>query len=110
MRPSHACRFRVKANITQSWTESALLQVSAPSHPSRKRFGQMQWRLREIVEGRSMIAIGDYGVGLFGYALKGVESGGLSIAATIGKAISAPFIVGFTWLLQRIKRRVAGTK
>ena len=47
--------------------------------------------------------------GRFLGCLRSAEQYGLPIDATTGLAISAPFIVGFTWWhLRRIKRRVAG--
>ena len=65
--------------------------------------------LKSTSEGLSVIAIGYYGVGLVGYALKGAEGAGYPVDATIGMAVSVPFVVGLTWLLlRRIKRRVTG--
>lgn len=76
---------------------------------SMDRRAQLQLRLQETVEGLSVIAIGYYGVGLVGYALKGAEQAGLPVDATVGMAIALPFVVGLTWmLLRRIKKRVTG--
>jgi uncharacterized membrane-anchored protein len=75
---------------------------------SMDRRAQLQVRLQETVEGLSVIAIGYYGVGLIGYALKGLESGGLAVDATLGMGIALPFVVGFAWFgLRRIKKRLA---
>lgn len=77
---------------------------------SMDRRAQLQLRLQETVEGLSVIAIGYYGVGLVGYALKGVQEAGFPVDATVGMAIALPFVVGLTWLLlRRIKRRVTGS-
>jgi uncharacterized membrane-anchored protein len=77
---------------------------------SMDRRAHLQVRLQETVEGLSVIAIGYYGVGLIGYALKGFESGGLPIDASLGMGIALPFVVGFAWFgLRRIKRRLAGS-
>jgi uncharacterized membrane-anchored protein len=76
---------------------------------SMDRRAHLQLRLQETVEGLSVIAIGYYGVGLVGYALKGAEEAGLPVDATVGMAIALPFVVGLTWLLlKRIKKRVTG--
>jgi uncharacterized membrane-anchored protein len=96
-------------SLLRARVEVSLAEQNRQLLQSMDRRAQMQLRLQETVEGLSVIAIGYYGVGLFGYALKGAEQSGLPIDATIGMAISAPFIVGFTWwLLRRIKRRVTG--
>ncbi|HYN79628.1 MAG TPA: DUF3422 domain-containing protein [Lamprocystis sp. (in: g-proteobacteria)] len=77
---------------------------------SMDRRAQLQLRLQETVEGLSVIAIGYYGVGLIGYALKGLESGGVPIDATLGMAIALPLVVGFAWLgLRRVKKRLTGS-
>ena len=61
------------------------------------------------MEGLSVVAIGYYGVGLVGCALKGFEKGGLPIDATLGMAIALPFVVGVAWIgLKRTKKRVTG--
>lgn len=74
---------------------------------SMDRRAQLQLRLQEMVEGLSVIAIGYYGVGLLGYALKGLEKGGLPVDSTVGMAVALPFVVGFTWLgLRRMKKRL----
>jgi uncharacterized membrane-anchored protein len=77
---------------------------------SMDRRAQLQIRLQETVEGLSVIAIGYYGVGLIGYALKGLEKGGLPVDATLGMGIALPFVVGFAWFgLRRIKKRLTGS-
>jgi uncharacterized membrane-anchored protein len=74
------------------------------------RRARLQLRLQETVEGLSVMAIGYYGVGLIGYALKGLEKAGLPVDATVGMAIALPLVVGFTWFsLKRIKKRIADT-
>lgn len=75
---------------------------------SMDRRAQMQVRLQETVEGLSVIAIGYYGVGLIGYALKGLESGGFPIDASLWMGIALPFVIGFAWFgLRRIKKRLS---
>uniref|UniRef100_UPI003594891E DUF3422 family protein n=1 Tax=Thiocapsa sp. TaxID=2024551 RepID=UPI003594891E len=77
---------------------------------SMDRRAQMQVRLQETVEGLSVIAIGYYGVGLIGYALKGLESGGFPIDAALWMGIALPFVIGFAWFgLRRIKKRLNGS-
>jgi len=76
---------------------------------SMDRRAHLQLRLQETVEGLSVIAIGYYGVGLIGYALKGLEQGGLPIDANLGMGIALPFVIGFAWLgLRRVKKRLTG--
>jgi uncharacterized membrane-anchored protein len=75
---------------------------------SMDRRAHLQLRLQETVEGLSIVAIGYYGVGLIGYALKGFEKGGLPIDATLGMGIALPFVVGLAWLgLRRARKRLA---
>jgi uncharacterized membrane-anchored protein len=75
---------------------------------SMDRRAQMQVRLQETVEGLSVIAIGYYGVGLIGYVLKGLESGGFPIDASLWMGIALPFVIGFAWFgLRRIKKRLS---
>jgi uncharacterized membrane-anchored protein len=75
---------------------------------SMDRRAQMQVRLQETVEGLSVIAIGYYGVGLIGYMLKGLESGGFPIDASLWMGIALPFVIGFAWFgLRRIKKRLS---
>jgi uncharacterized membrane-anchored protein len=74
---------------------------------SMDRRAQLQVRLQETVEGLSVIAIGYYGVGLVGYALKGLEGSGLPINPELGMGIALPFVIGFTWFgLHRLKRHL----
>ena len=78
---------------------------------SMDRRAQLQVRLQETVEGLSVIAIGYYGVGLIGYALKRLESGGIPIDAGLWMGIALPFVIGLAWFgLRRIKRRLAGSE
>jgi uncharacterized membrane-anchored protein len=65
---------------------------------SMDRRAHLQLRLQETVEGLSVIAIGYYGVGLVGYALKGLEASGYPIDATLGMGIAVPLVVGLAWL------------
>ncbi len=75
---------------------------------SMDRRAHLQLRLQETVEGLSVIAIGYYGVGLIGYALKGLEQGGVPIDATLGMGIALPFVLGFAWLgLRWVKKGFA---
>jgi uncharacterized membrane-anchored protein len=74
---------------------------------SMDRRAQLQVRLQETVEGLSVIAIGYYGVGLVGYALKGLEGSGLPINPELGMGIALPFVIGFAWFgLRRLKRHL----
>ena len=76
---------------------------------SMDRRAQLQLRLQETVEGLSVIAIGYYGVGLVGYALKGLEESGFPIDASLGMGIAVPIVVGLAWLgLRRVKKRLSG--
>lgn len=96
-------------SLLRARVEVSLQEQNRRLLQSMDRRARLQLRLQETVEGLSVIAIGYYGVGLVGYALKGLEKAGLPIDATIGMAISAPFVVGLTWfLLKRIKRRLGG--
>ncbi|MGD1982606.1 MAG: DUF3422 domain-containing protein [Chromatiaceae bacterium] len=98
-------------SLLRARVEVSLAEQNGRLLESMDRRAKMQLRLQETVEGLSVIAIGYYGVGLVGYALKGAERAGLPFDATIGMAISVPFVVGFTWLLlKRIKRRVTGAE
>ncbi len=75
---------------------------------SMDRRAQLQLRLQETVEGLSVIAIGYYGVGLVGYALKGLEAYGLPLDASVGMAVALPIVVGLAWLgLRRFRKRLA---
>jgi uncharacterized membrane-anchored protein len=94
-------------SLLRARVEVSLAEQNRRLLESMDRRAQMQLRLQETVEGLSVIAIGYYGVGLVGYALKGAENAGLPIDATIGMAISAPLVVGLTWMtIRRIRRRV----
>ncbi|MBK1672427.1 hypothetical protein CKO35_03775 [Ectothiorhodospira shaposhnikovii] len=74
---------------------------------SMDRRAKLQLRLQETVEGLSVIAIGYYGVGLVGYLLKGLESQGLPINATLGMGIAMPIVVLSAWFfLKRVKKRL----
>jgi len=75
---------------------------------SMDRRAHLQLRLQETVEGLSVIAIGYYGVGLVGYALKGLEHGGAPIDATLGIGIAVPLVIGLAWLgLRSVKKGFA---
>ncbi|WP_295437451.1 DUF3422 family protein [uncultured Thiodictyon sp.] len=77
---------------------------------SMDRRAHIQLRLQETVEGLSVIAIGYYGVGLIGYALKGLEDGGVPINATLAMGIAVPLVLGFAWLgLRRVKKHLSGS-
>ncbi|MCG5511678.1 DUF3422 family protein [Ectothiorhodospira shaposhnikovii] len=74
---------------------------------SMDRRAKLQLRLQETVEGLSVIAIGYYGVGLVGYLLKGLESQGLPVNATLGMGIAMPIVVLSAWFfLKRVKKRL----
>ena len=77
---------------------------------SMDRRAHPQLHLQETVEGLSIIAIDYYGVGLIGYAPKGLEESGLPIEATLGMGIALPFVVGFAGLgLKRVKGPLTGS-
>jgi len=49
-------------------------------------------------------------VGLIGYALKGLEDGGVPINATLAMGIAVPLVLGFAWLgLRRVKKHLSGS-
>ncbi len=94
-------------SLLRARVEVSLQKQNRQLLESMDRRAQLQLRLQEMVEGLSVIAIGYYGVGLLGYALKGLEKGGFPVDATVGMAIALPFVVGFTWLtLRRMKKRL----
>ena len=94
-------------SLLRARVEVSLQEQNRRLLESMDRRAQLQLRLQEMVEGLSVIAIGYYGVGLIGYALKGLEKGGLPVDATLGMAIALPFVVGLTWLgLRRMKKRL----
>jgi uncharacterized membrane-anchored protein len=94
-------------SLLRARVEVSLQEQNRRLLESMDRRAQLQLRLQEMVEGLSVIAIGYYGVGLLGYALKGLEKAGLPVDATMGMAIALPFVVGFTWLgLRRMKKRL----
>lgn len=96
-------------SLLRARVEVALQEQNRQLLESMDQRAQLQIRLQETVEGLSVIAIGYYGVGLVGYALKGLEQGGIPIDATLGMGIALPFVVGFAWLgLRRIKKRLTG--
>jgi uncharacterized membrane-anchored protein len=96
-------------SLLRARVEISLQEQNRELLESMNRRAQLQLRLQETVEGLSVFAIGYYGVGLVGYALKGLEKGGLAIDATVGMAIALPFVVGAAWIgLKRIKKRVTG--
>lgn len=97
-------------SLLRARVEVSLQEQNRRLLESMDRRAQLQLRLQETVEGLSVMAIGYYGVGLIGYALKGLEKAGLPLDATLGMAIALPFVIGFTWLvLRRIKRRLTGS-
>jgi uncharacterized membrane-anchored protein len=75
---------------------------------SMDRRAKVQLRLQETVEGLSVVAIGYYGVGLIGYLLKGLQSGGWSTLNTgLGVGLAVPLVVGIAWFgLHQTKRRL----
>ncbi len=97
-------------SLLRARVEVSLQEQNGRLLESMDRRARLQLRLQETVEGLSVIAIGYYGVGLVGYALKGLEQWGLPIDATLGMGIALPFVVGFAWLgLKRVKKRLAGS-
>jgi uncharacterized membrane-anchored protein len=97
-------------SLLRARVEVSLQEQNRRLLESMDRRAQLQLRLQETVEGLSVIAIGYYGVGLVGYALKGLEKGGLPVDAALGMGIAAPFVVGLAWLgLRRVKKRLTGT-
>ncbi|MGD8956835.1 MAG: DUF3422 domain-containing protein [Chromatiaceae bacterium] len=97
-------------SLLRARVEVSLQEQNRHLLESMDRRAQLQLRLQETVEGLSVVAIGYYGVGLVGYALKGIEKGGLPIDATLGMAIALPLVIGFAWIgLRRIKKRVTGS-
>ncbi len=96
-------------SLLRARVEVSLQEQNRRVLESMDRRAQLQLRLQETVEGLSVIAIGYYGVGLVGYALKAMEEAGLPIDASLGMGIALPLVVGFAWLgLRRVKKRLAG--
>lgn len=74
---------------------------------SMDRRARLQLRLQDTVEGLSVIAISYYGVGLAGYALKGLEGMGLPVNPALGMGLATPLVAFSAWLfLQKVKRRI----
>ena len=74
---------------------------------SMDRRARLQLRLQETVEGLSVVAISYYGLGLVGYALKGLAEAGIPVDPTLGVAAALPLVVGSAWLgLKLTKRRL----
>ena len=97
-------------SLLRARVEISLQEQNRQLLESMDRRAHLQLRLQETVEGLSVIAIGYYGVGLIGYALKGLEQGGLPIDATLAMGITVPLVVGLAWLgLRRVKKRLTGT-
>jgi uncharacterized membrane-anchored protein len=96
-------------SLLRARVEVSLQEQNRRLLQSMDRRAQLQLRLQETVEGLSVIAIGYYGVGLVGYALKGLEKSGLPVDATVAMAVALPFVLGIAWLgLRRVKKRLAG--
>ncbi|WP_295452219.1 DUF3422 domain-containing protein [uncultured Thiodictyon sp.] len=94
-------------SLLRARVEVSLQEQNGQLLESMDRRAHLQLRLQETVEGLSVIAIGYYGVGLVGYALKGLEQGGLPINAALGMGIAVPLVVGIAWLgLRRVKKRL----
>ena len=97
-------------SLLRARVEVSLQEQNRQLLESMDRRAHLQLRLQETVEGLSVIAIGYYGVGLIGYALKGLEAGGLPIDASLAMGIAVPLVVGFAWLgLRRVKKRLTGS-
>jgi len=96
------------SSLLRARVEVSLQEQNRRVLESMNRRARLQLRLQETVEGLSVIAIGYYGVGLVGYALKALEKAGLPIDPALGMGVSVPFVVGFAWLgLRRVKKRLA---
>lgn len=70
---------------------------------SMNRRARLQLRLQETVELLSIAAVTYYGVGLVGYAVKGLKAFGLAADPEIAMAVSIPIIA---YLVARIVRKV----
>jgi len=74
---------------------------------SMDRRAKLQLRLQQTVEGLSIAAITYYGVGLMGYAAKGLRAAGVPLDVDIALAASIPLIAAVTaWAIARVRRRV----
>jgi uncharacterized membrane-anchored protein len=97
-------------SLLRARVEVSLQEQNRRVLESMDRRAHVQLRLQETVEGLSVIAIGYYGVGLIGYALKGLEKSGLPVDSSLGMAIAMPLVVGLAWLgLRRVKKRLTGS-
>jgi len=95
-------------SLLRARVEVSLQEQNRRVLESMNRRARLQLRLQETVEGLSVIAIGYYGVGLVGYALKGLEKVGLPIDPALGMGVSVPIVVGLAWFgLRRVKKRLA---
>jgi uncharacterized membrane-anchored protein len=95
-------------SLLRARVEVSLQEQNRQLLESMDRRAHLQLRLQETVEGLSVIAISYYGLGLIGYALKGLEQGGFPVDASLGMGIALPFVVGLAWLgLRLVKRRSA---
>ncbi len=75
---------------------------------SLNRRAKLQLRLQETVEGLSIAAITYYGVGLVGYAVKGLKASGVEIDTDLATGISVPVVVILAaWSVRKIRRMVA---
>jgi uncharacterized membrane-anchored protein len=67
---------------------------------------KQQLRLQQTVEGLSVAAIAYYLVGLVGYAVKGLNAGGLRLNPDVAVALSVPVVAGLVyWAVRRARRR-----
>jgi uncharacterized membrane-anchored protein len=68
---------------------------------------RQQLRLQQTVEGLSVAAIAYYLVGLVGYAVKGLNAGGMRINADVAVAVAVPVVAGLVyWAVRRARRRL----
>jgi uncharacterized membrane-anchored protein len=68
---------------------------------------KQQLRLQQTVEGLSVAAIAYYLVGLVGYAVKGLNAGGVRLNPDVTVALAVPVVAGLVWwAVRRARRRI----
>ncbi len=94
-------------SLFRSRVETRIENQNAQLLHSMERSITAQFRLQQLVEGLSVVALSYYIVGLIGYVLKGVEKEWPAIPANLATAAAVPFVVLATWFaIRKIKARI----